>query len=449
MDGLTAPPRDHLTDAQVRKLLTGQGVTRGFGCELLDGDNNVVDDLGPDCKGFTVSRDNNAEVHGALRITLARELAWGRVRVRPYRILRKGGISARFNRGVFVLTTPDTNRGRTPVLFEVSGSDLLYPLTRQVGDTRSVLTGTAYLTALRTLLVDSGVGGTVFLDGDRADAVLPETRTWALSSSGPRWLDIANDLLAEIGYVDLFVDTDGNFRSRPVADAATRAPEWRFDTTDELTDVVAADRSETYDTYSAPNSWRFVRQPLGYEPFAGDESNPPDGIYDVENQSEGDSSIDSIGRVHVTHFLNVADQAALVAEGDRIVSADRRRERRITMRVDPLPIAAHADVVELLDAGRLLKMQVASWEEPTTGRGTWVLGGGPGGAAAARSEQSATATVTGASPLRVVVDGATTDSVAFALADDSGTTPTYGVGSRVRVTVRNPIPPLVNGIETT
>ena len=57
-------------------------------------------------------------------------------------------------------------------------------------------------------------------------------------------------------------------------------------------------------------------------------------------------------------------------------------------------------------------------------------------------QQQMPATVTAASPLRVVVDGATVDCPAFAL---NGAT--YTVGQRVTVTVRNPTPPLVQGEE--
>lgn len=53
------------------------------------------------------------------------------------------------------------------------------------------------------------------------------------------------------------------------------------------------------------------------------------------------------------------------------------------------------------------------------------------------------ATVTQVSPLRVVVDGAATDSPAKAL---NGAT--YTLNQRVTVTVRNPRPPLVQGVES-
>ena len=52
-------------------------------------------------------------------------------------------------------------------------------------------------------------------------------------------------------------------------------------------------------------------------------------------------------------------------------------------------------------------------------------------------------TITQASPLRVIVDGATVDSPANAL-----NSATYTLGARVTVTVRNPNVPLVQGVET-
>jgi hypothetical protein len=51
-------------------------------------------------------------------------------------------------------------------------------------------------------------------------------------------------------------------------------------------------------------------------------------------------------------------------------------------------------------------------------------------------------TVTQASPLRVVVDGATVDSSAVAL---NGAT--YALNNRVTITVRTPLVPVVLGIE--
>lgn len=60
------------------------------------------------------------------------------------------------------------------------------------------------------------------------------------------------------------------------------------------------------------------------------------------------------------------------------------------------------------------------------------------------SETATSATVTSASPdLWIVVDGATTPCPAYVL-----NVAAYTVGQRVRVTVRNPLVPVVNGIES-
>lgn len=436
MQGYTDPPRQDLDQVTITNLITGNGVRRGFGLDLLDTGNSYVEGLGRYCRGWSVRYDNTAEVHGSLTVQLTTALPWGRARVRPYYTLSKDGVTARFNQGVYVLTTPVLQRGRTPMLYQVSGQNVLQPLTRNIGDTYVVTAGTTYLQALRAMLNAAGHAGTVVLDGTRGDTALPEERVWALPA-GPRWLDVANDLMAEIAYTDLFADENGVYRARPVAPLEDRPVEWLFDAQDPLVDLVDADRSEEYDAWSAPNVWRFVRRQLTYQPVL------TDGIVEFVNQSDGESSIDSVGEVPVVHYLDVADQATLEAEGLRIVDADRRAERRVTMRVDPLPLAGHQDVVEYRDAGVRRKMAVTSWELSTGGKGTWVLGGGGGGAAPVRGEQQSTATVTQASPLRVVVDGATTDSRANVLDGAS-----YSVGQRVTVTVRNPLPPLVQGVES-
>src|SRR3546814_7233661 len=120
----TATPREHLATAQVDKLLDATSVRRGFGLELLDVTNRFVEDISQYCRGFTVAHDNTAEVHGRLSVQLSRELEWGRARVRPYRTLTLDGVTAKFYRGVYVLTTPVTNRGRTPITYTVSGQDV-------------------------------------------------------------------------------------------------------------------------------------------------------------------------------------------------------------------------------------------------------------------------------------------------------------------------------------
>ena len=440
MQNLTGGPRSDLTAAQVRDLLTGQDVTRDFGAELLDDANRVTEDLGDDCGLWRVdySCGNGEEIHGSLSIPLVRELDWGRARVRPYMTLSRDGVSAKFYAGVYVLSVSATSHGRTPIVYQASGKNLLYLLDRQIGETYVVVAGTTYLQALRDLVAAAGLSIPVYLDGTRQATTLPETRVWCIGDE--RWIDVANDLLAEIAYADLWCDEVGNYRSAPIMPLEERPTEWTFDTADLFTDLVDADYTETLERHGLYNTWRFVRASLPYQPIEGDglfTYGPPDGTPDDEIRPAPLQSVEA------------ADQAALEAEGLRIVAADQRTERSFAGMVDPLPVAGHRDVVRFVSAGRSFKMQVTSWSLTPYSKGQWVIGGGTGGSSTERRETSAMGTVTqaSASGLRVVVDGAQVDNPAVALADDSGTIPTFSVGTRVRLRVRNPLPPIAEGKE--
>lgn len=146
MQPLTAPPREHLTEDEVRDLLTRDDVTISAGVELLDGRNQLVDDISASLgAGGNVAHEGREVVHGRCNLPLLQALAWGRDRVRVYVILSDRPLSqnptmqARFNLGVYVLTTPQTKRGEDPVSYDVQGYDLLQPLLNPVGDTYVVL----------------------------------------------------------------------------------------------------------------------------------------------------------------------------------------------------------------------------------------------------------------------------------------------------------------------
>ena len=341
--------------------------------------------------------------------------------------------TGRFYAGVYVLTAPDTQHGRSPRIYNTAGKNLLYLLDRQVGETYVITAGTTYLDALRQVIADAGLSIPVQLDGSRQDTTLPKDRVWAVGDT--RWLDIANDLMAEIAYLDLFCNEVGTFRSQPVMPVEARGAEWEFDTRDEHTDLIDEDFTESEDRHGEFNQWSFVRRNMAYQPVNGD------GLF-VYPAPVG-TPVDEIRPAPLME-IEAADQAALEAEGLRIVAADQRTTHSFTISVDPLPIAGHRDVVRLtLEDGSRHKMQVTSWQLRPYGKGTWVLGGGTGGNPTEPVERQTKATVTQASPLRVVVDGAQQDSPANAL--DGAT---YGIGDRLTVTVRNPSPPLVAGEET-
>jgi hypothetical protein len=416
-------------------LLTGPSVAFAGGLDLLDGSNRFVEDISDDLVTGTISWDNRDAVNGSCRLSIQRTLAWGRDRVRPFMVVSDGAVEARFNLGVFVLTAPEENRGQDVQTFDVTGYDLLTLLQTGPGDTYVALAGTTYFDALQAIVTASGVGARLLIDGTRQATAIPETRVWALTNSIPSWLRMMYDLLTEIGYTPPWVDVDGNIRARPYQDISVRASEWPLDTTDPATNIVGEERKVTVEAGDVANSYRFIRTNMDTTPVEGD------GIY---TPPQDDASIATLGRViPKVVWLDAADQAALVAQGDKVMAEDRASVRTINLSIDPLPIMGMDDVFTFTDAGQTEKIQAASWDLNLDGSpGALQLGGAPA-EPLPKIETQVKATVTSAAELRVVVDGATVDSFANAL--DAAA---YSVGDRVTVTVRNPLPPLVQGVET-
>lgn len=365
MQALTASPRTALTTSQVTDVLTGPSLSVSAGLELLDTDDVLVEDISDDLLGGTVQRSNYANVHATVSLSVSRALSWGAARVRPYMTLSNDDTDARFNLGVYVLATPERQIGETPETFGVQGYDKLYLLQGEIGDTYTVASGVAYLTAIRDVITASGVGGQVLLDATAAATTLPAARVWPLvENEAPTYLRVINDLLAAIGYRGLWTDENGAFRSEPYQAPSVRAVEWTFDADDECTTLVGEDRAVVDDLWDTPNWWRFVRRDLATEPTEGA------GFYTVTNQSDGQTSIDALGYTRRrTVFLDAANQASLVAQGDRIVQTDRRRSSLLNVTTAPLPIAGHFDVASWVDsaAGGTRKVLAQSWELPLTG----------------------------------------------------------------------------------
>lgn len=364
MQQLTASPRDGLTAAQVSSLLTADAVEVSAGLELLDTTDTVVSDISDSLAGGEVSRSNYAAVHGTCRLQVEQALQWGRDRVRPYMVLSSGGVSARFNLGVFVLTTPDSQLGDSVVVYDVTGYDKLYLLQSPVGDTYTVAAGASYLQAVKDAIAAAGAGSNVNLDSTKSGATLPAAMVWPLSSEKQAtWLQVVNDLLAAVGYRGVWCDQDGYFRSEPYLAPVNRAVEWTFDLSS-AANVVAEDRKVTADVWATPNWWRFIRNGLTTAPAEGS------GQYTVINQSSGITSIDSRGRtVRKVVFLDAADQASLVTQGDRIVTQDKQVSATVAFSTGPFPIAGHFDVATYADAanGGSWKVQAREWRQPLDG----------------------------------------------------------------------------------
>jgi hypothetical protein len=435
MQNATAAPRQALTVTQVMNLLTADHISVSAGLELLDTSNRVVSDLSDSFTGGSVERDCYAAVHGSCRIGLQVPLAWGKDRVRPYMTITDGVVTARFNLGVYVLTTPQSKRGDDPATYETQGYDLLHLLGPS--NTYVVAAGTTYLTAVRSVVTASGIGSDVHLDGTRQSTTLPEAMVWSLPEK-VSYLRIINDLLAAIGYNEVWADENGDLRSEPFQAVTTRASEWTLDTTDLGTNIVHDERTVTEDVWAPPNWWRFVRKNMATQPTEGS------GLYTVQNLNDGPTSQTNLGRVvrKPVQYLDVADQTALVAQGDRIVAEDRQITREVQLTIDPLPLMWHRDCMTFIDNAMPEKLVATSWALNLDGSPGRLVLGGDKATPASTTESQEKATVTSLAPFTVTVDGATVASPAKAL---NGAT--YAVNDRVTVVVRNPQQPMVQGEE--
>lgn len=373
MQALTAPPRDGFTDDQILTLLQAAALEVDLGCELLDANLNVVDDISGDviAAGGTVEWDSTSStgsVSRDLSIGMARALNWGTDLVRPYMLLAAGGIQARFNVGVFCLTTPQDTVGSSPMIFQVTGFDRLYLLSREVGDSRGVGAGSNYIDAILDTISAAGLTG-VDIDQSAAAAVLPADMTWPQvsvnSDAATQWLDIINALLSAIGYDPLWCDENGIYRSQPHVDVSARPAEFTLDADDAVRTIVGAQRTRVQDQWAAPNMWIFIQSGFSGTPTEGD------GIYTVTNQSDGPASIDQRGLVWPKTFtLDAADQPTLMQLGDAQVAADMADLLTLTIPTGPLPIAGQADVIALVDsaAGGSFMVQATAWSLPLDGQ---------------------------------------------------------------------------------
>lgn len=396
-----------LTDEQIATIITSPAREVDVGCELLNADLTVAEDISTDLKtdGADVTWNGLARVHRDCKITLSRVLPWGISLVRLYEIHTDkigGGLSARRNIGAFCLTAPDQPLGEDPAAYAVTGQDRTYLLDRQVGRSYVVPATTNVVAALGQAITDAGLTG-VRIDSTRADATVPTDMVWPLipaaaissadeagvidevpadlgiltddTASPATWRRIINDLAGLIGYRGVWADEDGYYRLGPYADPASRAPTFTMDATDTVSSVVAIDRTVTRDLWSTPNTWIFVRSNM---PDVGGVPATPtegDGLYTVVNTNDGPSSIEAMGglAVPVQISYTAADQAALVTQGNARVAADKRATTTAKVNTVPFPQAGHFDVFTWRDDGldeSTWKVEATSWRMPLGGGDT-------------------------------------------------------------------------------
>lgn len=354
--------RQGLSAARVAQLLHSDVLTVSAGLELLNPDLTVAEDISDDLVGGKVSRNFYSTIHGTCDLQIARELRWGVDLVRPYMVLSDGvseggdgvftagtGTSARFDCGVYCLTTPQRQVGDVPVTYDVQGFDRLYLLDREVGADYTAAANVSVLTLIQQAVTASGLSG-VLLDSSALAEELPKPMSWPLvgqstdpdqSNTPVTWLRVINDLLRTINYTSVWADESGRFRAGPYRAPADRPVDFTFDAQAVRT-ILGMDRTVIEDVWKAPNRWTFVA------------SNPPDGVtpseanglvYVVNNVDDGITSQAARGLIWPRRYDYEATSAAtLKGLGDKRVALDRAVSAQYEVTTGPWPVAGHGDV---------------------------------------------------------------------------------------------------------
>lgn len=328
-------------------LVEAPVVQVGAGLDLLDSSGVWVADISADltAAGSVIARNMANRIHGTAKLTISRELAWGRDRVRPWvELSADGQTTTRWNMGVYAMTTPQRNAGETPPTFSVDGYDLLSILDTPYGATFTAGYSAVPLTLIDTMLSTAGIVNAI--DQAAISTTLPSGSfvVWPLAQESTT-LKIINDLLARIGYGPLWLDRDGRARSAPLVARSSGSPMWAYSTSSATTSV-GDQRTGTADFFAAANRWVFINDDPGRgTPVEGN------GFYTVTNPADGPTSIDGRGRsITKVVKLQAVTQAALMVQADQIVAADKRMASAVAVNVGPNPEHWHEDTVTFADA---------------------------------------------------------------------------------------------------
>ena len=332
------------TYAQFVALLEADDLFVDAAAVLLDADESELADVSADLSGAVVSHNNYRPIHGECRVSIARRLQWQRHRLRLSVSLTSytEALTATWDRGVWVLSTPDRRLGEEPELFDVVGWDKTVLLDTPCGRTYSMPSGSTPLTVVEGILsTEIANAGTVTLDQTAVATATTTDRVWAADVT---WLTIVNECLAVIGYEGIHCDESGSWRARPYRQPSERNPTWSF-SAESASSIVGEDRVESSDTTDTPNVWVGFRRNVDAPADGG-------GRVEVVNLSDGDTSLAARANrvVRWVGEFDAVDDTVLLTMVQAKAASDRMVARKLALTTGVVPLLWHLDVVQLTDA---------------------------------------------------------------------------------------------------
>jgi hypothetical protein len=345
-------PRASLSAAAVKGLLQSHSAIQfNYGAEALDGDFGLVADISDYMgEGSSITCDVTQTVHRTCTLNIDSDVTdtgWSYLSgfVKPYMTITDvaTGVAARFDLGVYTLTTPQRDMSTSPASLAFQGYDLCYLLRQEVGDSYEVASGTDPAQAAADVIGLAIPEVTVIVTP--SGSTLPTQLTWPFDPSQPTtYLDIVDVLLASIGYRQVWVDWEGQFRVEPFIDLQDETFEWTFDRQADDS-IVAEQMTQNVDVYDVPNWFRFVMADQTATPVEGTsqftwiDSSPlnPGSTY---NRGRTIRYIEAVTANTYDDLTNYAQRKIvdLLSPGEQFAATTQ-----------PFPLAWHLDVIQFLD----------------------------------------------------------------------------------------------------
>lgn len=250
----------------------------------------------------------DAKLDSDIHMSLSGRFAWSDT-LQPFRdrlrlLLTLGGAEHRL--GDFLIGTmrkESTETGRVEMTLEAY--DMCYLLQSTIIEAPIHLDkGTNYITAIQGLLLEAGI--TLMLATTTTDVLQSDREDWEIGTS---YLEIINELLAEISYQKLWFDATGYAILAPNVRADASNIQHRYGPRDTLIRLPATREN---DFFSAPNVFYLIcENPDLEEPLTA---------ISVNDSPSSQLSVIHRGRriVEMTKLDNVASQTALQDIADRM-----------------------------------------------------------------------------------------------------------------------------------
>lgn len=349
-------PSETYTDAEVLDALRGRYGTRTmtYRYDRLDEFNTYIEPLEYVTRG-TVANNALADIKRTFSFAVLDRngINFLKDRVKPWACLAMpDGGRVEWPLGVFLLATPERSLDQLPAIVhrEVTAYDQLLVLRDEaISDRYSIATGTAYTTAIATLVA-------AFTYAITPSALtLPVVMEW---EPGTTKLRILNDLLAAINYESAWFDESGQLICRPYLSPAERAAEYDY-TTDDKVSVITGRVTQTLDLFSVPNKWVLIKSEPDQAAIVG--------TYTNTSPSSPTSTV-SRGRTitDVRTEQDAADGATLTAKAARLGFESSQVFEGLTFQTAAMPMHSNADVLNLNVPGLAVngKYSEHSWELP-------------------------------------------------------------------------------------